>query len=241
MAVEEFVDGLSGAAPVAVVVDDEDATGLEPGVEVDEFMEGGFVPVGVEAEEGDLIREGFWDGLLDPALNEMDVVRRVAGGVHDAGDVGEIGMAPDASAFGLGGEQGGGGGALGVDVEASWRGHALEGVVEEEVAVGLAEGLESAGGDDHVAATPDAAFDDGAGDGVLDEVTDGILSGGESVKGGEGEGAGFLEDRSEFGGEIGGEGFENGVPDDVETEALADAAGEGEEGGQGEAEESSDQ
>ena len=67
-------------------------------------MEGGFVPVGVEAEEGDLIWEGLRDGLFDPAFDEVDFGGGIAGGMHDAGDIGEIGLAPDAGAFGLGGE-----------------------------------------------------------------------------------------------------------------------------------------
>jgi hypothetical protein len=50
---EVFVGCFSGTAPVAVVVDDEDASGHQARVELLELVTGGGVPVGVEPEQGD--------------------------------------------------------------------------------------------------------------------------------------------------------------------------------------------
>src|SRR5688572_24737247 len=50
-----FVDGLAGALPVAVVIQDEDAAADEARVEMLHLVLRRFVPVGVETENGDLL------------------------------------------------------------------------------------------------------------------------------------------------------------------------------------------
>ena len=46
---EVFVDGLAGALKVAVVIDDQDAAGDEPGVEHLELLGRGLIPVRIQA------------------------------------------------------------------------------------------------------------------------------------------------------------------------------------------------
>jgi hypothetical protein len=51
-----FVDRLARPLPVSVVVDDQDTTAREPGIEMHERVLGGGVPVRVEAQQRDLSR-----------------------------------------------------------------------------------------------------------------------------------------------------------------------------------------
>ena len=53
---EVLVDGLARAGPVAVVVDDQHAAGLEARVQVLELVLRRLVPVGVEAQQRDAAR-----------------------------------------------------------------------------------------------------------------------------------------------------------------------------------------
>src|SRR4051812_42486509 len=61
--VQPLVDGLPGTFERAVVVDDENAAGREPVVEVLELVFGGGVPVGVEAQERDALGCVLRNGL----------------------------------------------------------------------------------------------------------------------------------------------------------------------------------
>src|SRR6185437_8939144 len=91
---EVLVDGLAAAVPVAVVVDDQDPARLQPREEVRQLVAGRLVPVGVEPQDGDLLRGAGRDGLQDVALDEVALLGRVAGGVEVGGDVLEAGVAP---------------------------------------------------------------------------------------------------------------------------------------------------
>src|SRR3954451_23067647 len=69
--------GLAGAFERAVVVDDEDATRHQPGVEVRQLVLRRGVPVGVEAEQGDALGGVLGDRLLDEPLHQVEPIARV--------------------------------------------------------------------------------------------------------------------------------------------------------------------
>ena len=217
---EVFVDGAAGALPVAVVVDDHGAVEGEAGVEVEEFVFGGFVPVGVEAEEGDGLGDELGDGVFDFALDHFDAGGGVAGAVDGLVDVIEGGAGLDEGVI----EDGGGGLAEDVDVLIGGGGHAFVGVVEVEVAVGDAEVEEGECDGHHGAAAPDAALDEVAGDLGGDDVADGLDEFALAEDGGHGEGLDTLEDGVilgvHFAGRAGGDFAEGAIDELLGCEVL---------------------
>jgi hypothetical protein len=171
---EIFVGRFAGALPEAVVVKDKDATALETGIKVDHLVEAGFVPIGVEAKDGYFFRNGLRNRFFDLALDEMHPAGWVAGGFHVFLHFGKGGVAPiDDVAFPRGllepdfGE-------IAADILVVLGGfdHAGEGIEEIEVAIGAAKRFKGKGGSHRHAATPDAAFNESAGDVSFDHVAD---------------------------------------------------------------------
>src|SRR5207247_1172130 len=68
----------TGTLPAPVVVEDQHAGGCEARIEVHELVLRGRVPVGIEAEQCDLVRRMLRNRLLDRALDEMNPFLRIA-------------------------------------------------------------------------------------------------------------------------------------------------------------------
>ena len=66
-----FVDGPSGALPMAIVVNDQNTPRREPGVKVEQFVPGRFVPIGVEPENGNPVGCLRRNRVLHSSLDEM--------------------------------------------------------------------------------------------------------------------------------------------------------------------------
>ena len=47
--VQVFIDGLSAALPLTVVVDEQDAAGGQSRIQMNQFLASGFVPIGIQA------------------------------------------------------------------------------------------------------------------------------------------------------------------------------------------------
>jgi hypothetical protein len=144
------------------------------------------VPVGVEAQDADPVRDVPRDGVLDLAAVVVDPVGRVVRLPHRLLDVLQRGVRPDARAAGAGREHLGGAAAVVPAVVLARLAHPLEGVVEVQVAAGVTGLGERSGRREHAAAAPDTALDDVAGDAVADDVTHRVDQGVELLGGGHG-------------------------------------------------------
>src|SRR6185503_14083737 len=72
-----LVSGLARPTPVAVVVDDEDASHGQAGEQVDELVMGGIVPVGIQPQHRDLLWSHGRNRIFHAPRDEGDPVRRV--------------------------------------------------------------------------------------------------------------------------------------------------------------------
>ncbi len=169
---------------MAVVVDHENAVAREQRIEVGELVPGRFVPVGVEAQQGDPRRQRRRDRRLDLAFDEVDPLLRIAGRPEVGLDVGKAGLAPDAGAARRPRQARRGALAVRVAVGGGGLAHALEGVVEPEIARRVAARQQRQRREHHAAAAPDAALDDVAGDAVAHEVVDRAEQAGAPVEAG---------------------------------------------------------
>jgi hypothetical protein len=86
VAVEVLVDGLSGASVVPVVVDEQDAAGGQPRVEVHELVARRLVPVGIKAKQRHGVGRVLGQRLLDGPLDEPDPGGVVAAGCEQRKD-----------------------------------------------------------------------------------------------------------------------------------------------------------
>lgn len=73
-----FVGGFPGSGPVAVIVNQEHSAHDQPRIKNFEFLLGGLVPIGIEAQDADGIREAFLDfqRLADLTLDELGIVAK---------------------------------------------------------------------------------------------------------------------------------------------------------------------
>src|SRR6478735_12124691 len=167
---QELVHGLARSLPVAVVVDQQDTAAHQAAVKVVQFVLGRRVPVGVQPEDGDLLRRTLREGVLDLAPHVVDAVLRVGDPLEPGLYVLQGGHGPDRPVLALRVEQLPGRPAVPPQVLGGGRGHALVRVEEVEVAVCLAERQERLRAGLHGTAAPDTALDDVPRDAVPDDV-----------------------------------------------------------------------
>src|SRR5438128_12282512 len=72
--VKVFAGGLTSASPMTIVVDDEDASRNQAREEMHEFVHRGFIPIRVQAQQGNSGRCLRGKRLFNLSLNEMNLV-----------------------------------------------------------------------------------------------------------------------------------------------------------------------
>jgi|SRR5271154_6306166 len=69
-----------------VVVDDDDPSGARPRPQMEQLMFGRFIPIGVQAQQGNIRRSLARDGLLDSTFHVMDQLSGIVRIIHIALD-----------------------------------------------------------------------------------------------------------------------------------------------------------
>ena len=72
-----LINRLSSPLPVAVVIDDQNASNREFRVEMDQLVLGGLVPVGIEPQYRNVVRGFFWYRILDFSDQEARAIGRI--------------------------------------------------------------------------------------------------------------------------------------------------------------------
>src|SRR5699024_8817143 len=75
--IQELVDGVLRPLPVAVVIENQNASGNQPLVKMFQFVLRRLVPVGVQTQDRYLLRGVLGNSFLDRSFHEMATVRRV--------------------------------------------------------------------------------------------------------------------------------------------------------------------
>src|SRR6266849_7359623 len=93
---EEFIDRAALSRPITIIVDDQDAAGQKPVVKGFQLRLGRLVPVGVEPEQGDRVRQvgGNAQCLLDLPGDEPHPLHWITRRFQVAADVVERGKTP---------------------------------------------------------------------------------------------------------------------------------------------------